>query len=775
MKRFGLFAFFTLLLLAVIPALAQETFPCPVVVPPCPQDAVCEQPLPPRCPPFQPGVSTNPEWLRVDHHRVDVEIHNQLATTHVSLKFVNEGRGQAEGTFIFPLPSGAAVDQLTMLINGVAVQANILPADQARSVYNAIVRQYRDPALLEYVGSQAVQASIFPIPPGESREVDITYSQALEVDNGLVHYVYPLSVSHLTSPRTVDDASIHIQVDGSDVISNIYSPSHNIAISRSDDNRSFSAGFEASDYAPSQDFSLYYGIANSTINVNLLTYRESASDEGFFMLMVQPPITVDVAQRVAKDVIVVLDQSGSMQGDKWDQARAAAAYVLNHLNPEDRFNVILFSTGYRVYSNRLESPAQAADAINWIQNMDAGGGTDINLALTMALQMTDSERPTSILFMTDGLATEGVQDSNQILQNVKDAGKPNVGIFTFGVGDDVDTFLLDSIVMDHHGASSYVRPTERIDEEVASLYNKISAPVLNNISLDFGDVTVEDTYPNLTELPDLFAGTQLTIVGRYRGSANNVNITLHGNITGQDQTFVYGDQTFRERAGGEPIISRLWATRRIGELLNDIRLHGQNQELVNSVVSLSIRYGIITPYTSFLINENDILSQTGRQGAAEQMQGTASNLSADASGAAAVSAADSIGNMQSANAPAPMLAMPTATSGGGGGSTGGFAQGGGVPQSGVMSTEGEVPAGQEAQQNAIQAVNDKTFIQQNGVWTDTEFVPDTMTTQKVTFLSDDYFTLLDAHPELGPYFAIGDAVIVVLDGTPYEVTPDQGQ
>ncbi|MBZ0296341.1 MAG: VWA domain-containing protein, partial [Anaerolineae bacterium] len=616
-----------------------------IVPPPCPLDAPCR------------GVFTDPSWLHIDYQRVDVDIDNQIATTAVDMQFTNVGDGLAEGTFVFPLPEGAAVNELTMWVDGQPIEAKILAADEARAVYDEIVRQFRDPALLEYIGDGAIQANIFPIPPGESRRVQISYGQVLEVDNGLIHYVYPMH-SAVNARRMIESMSVRVNVISSDPISTIYSPSHNIAINRAQDTaNAFTAGFEATNFTPDADFSLFYGISSDNISLNLLTYRESASEDGFFMLLVQPPVSLPQERIIPKDVIIVLDQSGSMEGDKWSQAQQAATYVLKNLNPEDRFNLVLFSTGWRLYSNNMENPAQAADAANWINNEEAAGGTDINGSLLAALDHVQ-ERPTTIIFMTDGLATEGETTvTSEILENLQAADRPNARIFTFGVGNDVDTVLLDSIVRDHRGASSYVRPSERIDEEVASLFNKISAPVLTDVDIDFGGAQVEWMYP--TQMPDLFAGEQLTLVGRYRRSTDDTTITLSGTVNGESQTFVYADLDFPGRAGGQPFIAQLWATRRIGDLLNSIRLNGESQELVDSVVSLSVRYGIITPYTSFLIEEDDILSQEGRRRALDTFAEEAESLASEFTGAGAVDAADAAANMAAASAPlAP--ATPTA-------------------------------------------------------------------------------------------------------------------
>ena len=741
-----------------------------------------------------PGVDTDPATLHIDYHRVNIDIANQIATTRVQMQFTNNGPRLAEGTFIFPLPQGAAVERLTMTVDDLEIDAQILPADEARAIYNEIVRQYRDPALLEYVGSDVIQASVFPIPPGESRKIEIVYGQVLELDNGLLNYTYPMNTAG-SGVRRVDQFSIGVNVQSDQPISNVYSPSHNVALDRPDDN-TFSAGFEATNYAPTSDYSLFYGIQRESIDINLLTYRESADQDGFFMLMVQPPLTVPAEDILPKDVVIVLDQSGSMQGSKWQQAQSAANYVLDNLNPQDRFNVVLFSTGSRIWADALASVEQAADAQNWINNAFPEGGTNIYEALSTAVNFADDNnngegRALTVLFMTDGLATEGIIETPTILAELNNQTPDNVRVFAFGVGDDVDTFLLDALVRDFRGDSSYVRPTERIDEEVASLYNKISVPVLRDIMLSFSDnVITELLYP--PTMPDLFASEQVTIVGRYRQGAAGANISMRGNLQGERIQLDYPNLAFRDAPGGEAFIARLWATRRIGDLLNTIRLNGESQELVDSIVSLSIRYGIITPYTSFLIEEDDILTERGRQQAVNSTRREAEELAQQSSGASAVDAADAARNLQSASAP---LAMPTQaasrlapTQPNAVRSIGGAAA---EPDKAAPEAFGEMEADDEATfadfddadgngagagsnvpANPVQNVGEKTFIWQNGVWTDTTYEPDTMQSTQVLFLSDDYFDLLDVYAQAGEYFALGQRVIVVLDDTAYEVVPE---
>ncbi|MDW7992567.1 MAG: VWA domain-containing protein [Anaerolineae bacterium] len=273
-----------------------------------------------------------------------------------------------------------------------------------------------------------------------------------------------------------------------------------------------------------------------------------------------------------------------------------------------------FSTGVRTWARGLRPASEAPEARQWVERLEATGGTNIHDALLEALAQADRERPTVLIFLTDGQPTEGVVEIDRILEAVRRAIPANVRLFPFGVGDDVNTVLLDTLAQEHRGAPAYVRPGERIDEAVAAFYAKVQAPVLTDISLDFGDVIVEDVYPR--PLPDLFAGTQLILVGRYRGSGP-VRIRLTGEAEGERREFVY-EGTFRAE-GGDGFIPRLWAARKIGYLLTQIRLYGEKEEWVDAVIDLSVRYGIITPYTSFLIQE-DVFTEAGREEAAEQLR-----------------------------------------------------------------------------------------------------------------------------------------------------------
>ena len=681
---------------------------------------------------------TEVPFLTIKYHRVTVTIEDQVATTHVDQVFVNDGRHEVEGTYIFPLPEEATISEFSMWVDGEKLEGQVLERDEARRIYEDIVRRRRDPALLEYVGRDAFQASIYPIPPGGERRIELEYSQVLEADNGLVEYVYPLNTEKF-SPQALEEVVVNVTVHSNEPLKAIYSPSHDVDIVRRGDHNAV-VGYEEYGVKPDRDFVLYYTVSQEEIGVNLLSYKPDSRGEGFFVLLAAPDVDVDSQQVIAKDVLLVLDVSGSMRGEKIDQAKEALSFVLDNLNDEDRFNIIAFSTSTRSYARDLVSADERGEARDFVARLDANGSTDINRALLEALSMTDGDRPAIVIFLTDGLPTVGEVEIERIIDNVGQAAPENARIFPFGVGYDVNTALLDTIAVNHRGASGYVRPEEAINEKVSTFYAKVSTPLLSDIEIDFGGIDVEDVYPY--PMPDLFAGTQLVVVGRY-DDGGDTEITLRGEVNGRTQTFRYDDVRF-ERSGGEEFIARLWATRKIGYLLQQIRLHGEQGEMVDEVVDLSIRYGIITPYTSFLVEETEMALR--EEGRTQIVQTVVEEVGVEApmSGEAAVDR--SVQEKVLSEAAAPAMA-PTM-----------------VPGVGGRETD---EWGNEI--NPIKYAGDKTFVIHEGVWTDTAFDPDRMETVPVGFGSDDYFALIAARPEWGRYFAVGEHVIVVLEGTAYEV------
>jgi Ca-activated chloride channel family protein len=706
----------------------------------------------PEQPPMPPIDIEPPIWriegLEIPYQRVEVMIEGQVATTYIEQLFRNNNQWLLEGTYFFPLPPDAAVSQLTMWIDGEPIEAKILEKEEARGIYDEIVRQLRDPALLEYMGTDAVQANVFPIPPGEERLVEIEYTYLLPAENGLIHFRYPQTADLYTN-APLGEQSIRVELASNEPIRTIYSPSHSVAVSRKDEFEAI-VGYEANNVTPDQDFELYYTVSPEAIGLNLMTYKEPGED-GFFLMLVTPGIET-AGNVAAKDVILVLDTSGSMDGVKLSQAKEAAAYVVDHLNAEDRFNIVAFSTGTDLYERELVQAANPGQFKQFIESLDAVGGTNISGALLEAAaqvnrERADASRPAVIIFLTDGLATEGIVETPLLLETVESQMPVNARIFAFGVGNDVDTILLDSLAQNHRGVTTYVRPSQAIDEAVSGFYAKVGSPVLTDISLDTGAIRTSQIYP--AQLPDLFAGTQLVLAGRYRDGGTEM-ITLRGTVNGQEQVFRFADQLFLDKEG-QPFISRLWATRAIGHMMQQIRLQGENVELVQSIVNLSTRYGIITPYTSFLIEEDDILEQSGSQrivtetivdedSIMEEAE-AALGVLAEVSGEVAVDRAAMEADLAKAEAPMAMATMAP-----------------------------EEQAGGFTRQQRVVSAGSKTFFLRNGILVDSAFDAQVGEPQIVPFASDAYFDLLNAWPEAGEYLALGEEILVVLDGQAYRIT-----
>jgi Ca-activated chloride channel homolog len=695
-------------------------------------------PDPPICedgPCFPPDIPIPMDQLVVRYHKVDVTIDGQIAITRVDQIFYNPNDWTIEGTYLFPLPLEAAVTGFTLWIDGKPVEGEVLDAKTARQTYEDIVRRMIDPALLEYAGQGAVRAGVFPIPPGAERRIALEYSQALQAENGLVRYQYPLNTEKF-SALPLEEVSVTVDIHESRPIRAVYSPSHPVAIARQDEHH-VRAGYEEASVLPNEDFVLYYSLGENEA-FHLLTYRDPAdpSDpDGFFLLLLAPrPETGE--RMIPKDVLLVLDQSGSMDGEKFQQAQIAARYILENLNPQDRFNIFTFSTGVDSYATSLLPASEAAAASTWIDQQIAAGGTDINRALLEAAATVDRERPTYLIFLTDGLPTEGVTDVQQILNNLAANAPRNLRLFPFGVGYDVDTILLDTLAQNHHGTSTYVLPGERLDERLSQFYSKISTPVLTDLQLDFGNLAAYDIYPK--PLPDLFLGSQIVVVGRYREGGSS-QVTLTGMVESRKEVFRFSDQQFSRtldgNAGEVSAIPRLWATRKIGSLLNQVRLKGADQETIDQIVRLSIRYGIVTPYTSYLVTEDMPLGVEERQRIVSRELETIEGTLAPSFGEDAVRKAATQGDLAEAPAPAEMIEDALGT---------------------------------------VRVIGSRTFLWSRGTWIDTAFEPETMETIKVPFLSKSYFELLENQPELRKAFSLGERVIALSEGVAYEVSaPDQ--
>jgi Ca-activated chloride channel family protein len=735
-----------------------------------------------RLPRPVPVPTPPPASYKIKELDVHVKLVEQVAKVQVSQSFVNTGSVQMEVCFVFPLPYDGAIDQLTLLVDGKEVPAKLLPKDQARQTYEAIVRKNRDPALLEWVGTGMFQTSVFPVPPGAERKVTLRYSQLCRKDHGLTDFVFPLSTAKYTS-HPIETLSIQVAIESKGDLKNVYSPTHGIELKR--DAHTATVTYKGQHQVPDGDFRLLYDVEVGKVGASVVSYRPKLEDEGYFLLLATPEIARDAAERAKKTVLFVVDRSGSMSGQKIEQAKGALKFVLNNLRDGDLFNIIAYDSAvesFRPELQKFDAESRKA-ALGFVDGIYAGGSTNIDGALSAALgQLADSSRPNYVLFLTDGLPTAGEANEMKIVANSQANNRVRARLVVFGVGYDVNSRLLDKLARQNHGQSEYVRPDENIEDRVSRLYAKIEAPVMTDVAIKFGlDVAaaeageaVNRVYPR--QVFDLFEGEQLVVVGRYKrpGAAK---VTVAGSVNGKQQSFDFpAELTAESKDETFAFVEKLWALRRIGEIIDELDLKGRNEELVNELVSLSTRHGILTPYTSFLADETTSLFHTAanaaeagrRLGALDRVEGREGVVQRRFKG-----------ELQNA-----AQGAPAALRGGAFGGGGGFGNGGGMPTSKAKRLAlGGKPRGaattdlDEAveETESLRNIGAKSFYRRDKGWVDSTMTEEQeKNAQRVKQFSDDYFKLAEQHGrKLSQYLVFDEPVYLNLDGAAFLIEPGE--
>jgi Ca-activated chloride channel family protein len=434
--------------------------------------------------------------LELRSHEVEFRVEEQAAVTKVSHTFYNPQRRQVEGMFYFPIPEGAATTEFAMWMNGERVEGSVLPKDEARQTYERIVRRLRDPGLLEYVNGTLFQARIFPIPARGEQTVEIEYATTLERDGNVIHFQYPV---HADSNFVATNFVVNGSVRHSGGIAQVYSPHYNIDTDRRSADR-VNVSAELSREQLTNDFELFITSSQEDIAMSVLSWDGNESDDqGYFMMSLTPSEELKELQRLPREVTFVVDTSGSMAGDKMRQARELLEYCVSELQPEDRFNIVTFSSGVDGLFDEIQPANRESKerAQRFIRNLDAAGGTNINGAMEAAMEYaSSSSHAGSVFFVTDGIPTSGERDVSKILDNVaRSFEDDNRRLFSFGVGYDVNTRLLDGMARRGTGRSDYVRPNQNLRAAIGSFFDSVSAPLLTDVELDFGDADVFRVYP----------------------------------------------------------------------------------------------------------------------------------------------------------------------------------------------------------------------------------------------------------------------------------------
>lgn len=737
-----------------------------------------------------------PNALPVKSIELDTRINGQVATTRVEQVFRNDTTYTLEGTYFFPIPETASIVEFAIWENGKKLVGEVRSREEARRIYDEIVRRQRDPGLLEYAGKDLFQASIFPIPPNSDKKLEITYSQILKAESGTVSYRYPLGTGRnlWTNPRAVNfqaegDASNaearnrqkfgtvsgKIEIEGREAIRNVYSPSHKIEVVRRGEKTAV-VSFETT--GNDADFQLFYGLSNNDFGMSLVTYREPGRD-GYFLLQLSPKDNLTERELANKDIVFVLDTSGSMvEEGKMEKARSALLFGIANLRTGDRFNVVNFAGEEHLMEIGLIAANQDGKkrGADFVKKLAPTGGTNINDALLASLKQFDSsERPKMLVFMTDGLPTVGESNIEKIIANSKTVRVEGLRLFTFGVGYDVNTRLLDKLAAENSGVADYVEPKEDLEIKVSNFFTKVNSPVLTDLEMDFGGVQTDLLYPR--QMTDIFKGSQMTLIGRYKNASDLRYITLRlkGRSGRETKSFVYSNLQFPARADDNDFLPRLWATRRVGWLVEQIRSNGENKELHSEIVDLGTRYGIVTPYTSYLAIDGNIAGErtisnlrslpdprntqpdlpvNGRRTDILSESGSGSGRG-DGSGSG-------VGALRRKSSAKPEAALATSGQSAVQASKNSQAQ-----QETVMVAAGD---DEVTKTGTVKKTGAKTFYLENEVWIDSEFKEESKLDEtKLRFASDEFFALIKKEKDLAQYFSVGEQVIVVWKGKVYRV------
>jgi Ca-activated chloride channel homolog len=694
----------------------------------------------------------NARPLAIKSQRVTVAIQDGTAVTRVEQTFQNDGPSQLEAHYIFPLPRGAALSEFYLWVNGKKTKGELLERDKATNIYEGIVRRLADPGLLEYVDSDVFRVRVFPVPARGEQKVELAFSQVLNFSAGLYHYHYPLGATaqqgqpadwRQVGGTAKNDFTFSAKVSSKVPLKSIYSPTHPMDVSRRGETEAV-VGLEQVNGADlSKDVDLYFSVSDKAVGLSLLTYKEGA-EPGYFVALIAPKTEVSPSEVAAKRVTFVIDTSGSMQGSRMQIAKDALKYCVTRLNPKDTFNVVRFSTDVEALFPALRdaNPENVQKAVSFVEGLEAMGGTAIDEALVRGLQDNDGASPSPhlLLFITDGQPTIGETDEGTIAQHAKAGRKAKTRLFTFGVGDELNARLLDRLAADGAGSSDFVRDGKEFETKISSFYDKVSHPVLSDLSLELSSIDAYDLYPR--KLPDLFKGTQLVVMGRYRKSGD-AKAVLTGYVNGTKRTFEYGT-TAPQEATRDGFIPRLWAIRKVGFLLEEIRLRGERPELRDEVISLAKKFGIVTPYTSYLVVEDTPLGGAPmpvmRPGQMEEGAPSADFSRPSRRGGGGV--------------PAPALAAPAEALEKADGK-------GSVAVSREMKKMKEEERGPSASE-PVRVAAGRTFLYRDGSWIDSEALANPGKQLQVKFLSKGYFALLQARPDLKAAFALGDRVVLVV-------------
>ncbi len=725
--------------------------------------------IPRPCSEARPCPTPGPGVIQRTSSQVRVELADRVLRYQVTETFRNRGGLIGEADYIFPMPAGAAFEALELEIDGELVSGETMPADQARRIYEDIVRRNRDPALVEYMGRGMLRTRIFPIQPGEEKRVVVRFQSVAEREGSALRLDYlrgsgprpepfgiprphPVPLPAPTPNRGIDDDVARpgaaqqrggresgnlftLVYANRDEFGNPYSPTHELRVNDRGTRREVTALGDA----PQVTILLPLRRTNAA-SVTVLPYAPGAED-GFALITVTPPA---VAPRATpRDLTFVVDVSGSMRGQKMEQARAAGRQMLASLGPQDRFRIIDFSTDVRTFASGFTTATRRNidEAIRYLDDLRPDGSTNISGALEEALDTSvDDSRMPIVFFVTDGEPTVGERNADRIAA-LASRLRGRARVFTFGVGSDVNAALVEQLAVDGRGTAQFVRPDESVERAMSLVASRITSPVVTDVRVRAEGVRLTRMHPTLPA--DIFAGQDLILFARFAGSGEG-RIIVEGRTPAGPVTWTERVR-FPERERRNSFVARLWAAQRTGWLSAERRRNGPSPELDDELRELGTRYGIPTDLTSYLVLEPGMQTPTRRLGSAnaqlDQVVVTGAAGAPDARGRRDAPAAQP--------APAPVkreeqFEMAKAAA----------AQRAVTTLSAADSTSADFGGA------TVRRVGTRTFRLTGTAWMDSRYAT-TMRTVRVKAYSAAYFALLERLDDLRAPFAL-----MGTDGTP---------
>ncbi len=578
------------------------------------------------------------------HTDVVIQVSGPLARAQVTQQFENPYSDKIEAVYTFPLPQNAAVDAMTLTVGERVVKGKIKKREEARAIYEAAKRRGNMAGLLDQERPNIFTQSVANILPGEQISITISYVETLPYDGGTYSVMFPMVVgpryipgqpiaqepptqplgggwaydteqfpdaSHITPPvlkpgtRSGHDLSLSVTIDAGVPIHRVQSTTHEIAVTNSNDSRA-EVHLRKEATIPNKDFILTYAVAGESIEDAILTHREG--NDGFFTLLLQPPDRVMTDRVTPKELVFVLDTSGSMSGFPIEKAKETMRLAIDGLNPHDTFNLITFAGDTHVLFPEPvpATPSNMRKAQLFLESRRGGGGTEMMKAIRVALDPSDSQEHLRLVcFMTDGYIGNDMAIVGEIQKH------PNARVFAFGIGSSVNRFLLDKMAEHGRGEVEYVGLQDDGSAAARRFHERVQHPLLTDISIDWDDLDVSEVYPK--QLPDLFSAKPLIIKGRFTTPGKGT-IRVRGKVAGRSVI----RKIDVELPGYEPqhaVLATLWARTKIADLMaqdyNGIQQDMAKTNIKEAITKLGLEYRLMTQFTSFVAVEEMIITEGG--------------------------------------------------------------------------------------------------------------------------------------------------------------------